>query len=80
MAVIYFPPLQYVFQTEALSAYGSTIASIDERVTRFPLDLLYLTCLSSSVFLVNEIRKLIERVLRKQDDNHKGLANDQWII
>ncbi|XP_038066929.1 calcium-transporting ATPase type 2C member 1-like isoform X2 [Patiria miniata] len=45
MAVIYFPPLQRIFQTEALTAY----------------DLLLLTVLTSSVFVVSEIKKLIQR-------------------
>ncbi|KAG5443166.1 ATPase, P-type (transporting), HAD super, sub IC [Clonorchis sinensis] len=41
LLVIYFPPLQKVFQTEALSVS----------------DLLLLVCLSSTVFVVSEIRK-----------------------
>ncbi|CAF1333002.1 unnamed protein product, partial [Rotaria sordida] len=53
LAVIYLPPLQYVFQTEALSA----------------ADLFYLTCLTSSVFLVNEFRKLISRIILKRHIN-----------
>ncbi|XP_078400694.1 calcium-transporting ATPase type 2C member 2-like isoform X1 [Cetorhinus maximus] len=46
MAVIYFPPLQKVFQTESLRA----------------LDLLFLIGLASSVFFASEILKLIERI------------------
>ncbi|XP_072926426.1 calcium-transporting ATPase type 2C member 2-like isoform X1 [Hemitrygon akajei] len=46
MAVIYFPPLQRVFQTENLG----------------PLDLLFLTVLASSVFFALELLKLIERI------------------
>jgi Ca2+-transporting ATPase len=41
LLVIYFPPLQHVFQTEALHA----------------LDLLFIVSLTSSVFWVDEIRK-----------------------
>ncbi|XP_069758273.1 calcium-transporting ATPase type 2C member 2-like isoform X4 [Narcine bancroftii] len=46
MAVIYFPPLQRVFQTESLG----------------PLDLLFLVGLASSVFFALELLKLIERM------------------
>ncbi|XP_059849150.1 calcium-transporting ATPase type 2C member 2-like isoform X2 [Hypanus sabinus] len=46
IAVIYFPPLQRVFQTENLG----------------PLDLLFLTGLASSVFFALELLKLIERI------------------
>ncbi|XP_066570048.1 calcium-transporting ATPase type 2C member 2 isoform X2 [Amia ocellicauda] len=56
MAVIYLPPLQKVFQTESL----------------YPLDLLLLTCLASSVFIVSELLKLLERhvcTCRKPPDN-----------
>ncbi|GCC35959.1 calcium-transporting ATPase type 2C member 2-like [Chiloscyllium punctatum] len=45
MAVIYFPPLQKIFQTENLT----------------PLDLLFLVGLASSVFFASEVLKLIER-------------------
>ena len=45
LAVIYLPPLQYVFQTEALSLS----------------DLLLLTGLASSVFIVSETKKIIDR-------------------
>jgi len=66
LAVIYFPPLQYIFQTEALSI----------------TDLLYLTCLTSSVFLVNEIRKLIERILSKRRTHRKLIdnMNSPWMV
>ncbi|CAG9782092.1 unnamed protein product [Diatraea saccharalis] len=50
MLVIYFPPLQRVFQTEALTAH----------------DLIFLVCLTSSVFIVSEVKKLIERTLKKR--------------
>ena len=45
LAVIYFPPLQYIFQTEALAFE----------------DLLLLAGLSSSVFIICEAKKLIQR-------------------
>jgi Ca2+-transporting ATPase len=41
LMVIYFPPLQEVFQTEGLSSY----------------DLLYIVCLSSTVLLLDTLRK-----------------------
>ncbi|GBP49636.1 Calcium-transporting ATPase type 2C member 1 [Eumeta japonica] len=50
MLVIYFPPLQRVFQTEALTGN----------------DLVFLVCLTSSVFIVSEIKKLLERGLKKR--------------
>jgi len=64
LAVIYFPPLQYVFQTEALS--GS--------------DLFYLTCLTSSVFIINEFRKLISRILLKRYTNRQNMTTNQWMV
>ncbi len=45
LLVIYFPPLQRVFQTEALSAG----------------DLVFLVCLTSSVFWLLELKKLVEK-------------------
>ncbi|CAK9807167.1 Calcium-transporting ATPase type 2C member 1 [Anthophora plagiata] len=50
MLVIYFPPLQRVFQTEALSAK----------------DILFLVALTSSVFIISEIKKFIERQLYRR--------------
>ncbi|XP_037906011.1 calcium-transporting ATPase type 2C member 1 isoform X2 [Hermetia illucens] len=50
LLVIYFPPLQMVFQTEALSAY----------------DLLFLVSLTSSVFVVSEIKKWFERTMERK--------------
>lgn len=44
LAVIYFPPLQHIFQTEALSIS----------------DLIFLTLLTSLVFIVSETRKYFE--------------------
>ncbi|XP_015223594.2 calcium-transporting ATPase type 2C member 2 [Lepisosteus oculatus] len=49
LAVIYIPPLQRVFQTESLLA----------------ADLLLLTAMASSVFIVSELVKLLERCLIK---------------
>lgn len=45
--VIYFPPLQAVFQTEALTMS----------------DLFFLACLASSVLVLDEVKKLLIRVL-----------------
>ncbi|XP_076302469.1 calcium-transporting ATPase type 2C member 1-like [Lasioglossum baleicum] len=50
MLVIYFPPLQRVFQTEALSVK----------------DILFLVALTSSVFVISEIKKFIERQLYRR--------------
>ncbi|XP_041986479.1 calcium-transporting ATPase type 2C member 1 isoform X2 [Aricia agestis] len=50
MLVIYFPPLQRIFQTEALTGH----------------DLIFLVCLTSSVFIVSEIKKLLERVIKRR--------------
>ena len=50
MLVIYFPPLQRVFQTEALTAK----------------DILFLVALTSSVFVISEIKKFIERQLSRR--------------
>nr|CTP82031.1 BMA-PMR-1 [Brugia malayi] len=49
LAVIYFPPLQKIFQTEALSLY----------------DLIFLTVLTSTVFIVAETRKYLELKMKK---------------
>lgn len=43
LLVIYFPPLQAIFQTESLTGW----------------DLLFLVALSSSVLLLDELRKLL---------------------
>eukprot|EP00090_Calanus_glacialis_P018320 TRINITY_DN2841_c0_g1_i1.p1 TRINITY_DN2841_c0_g1~~TRINITY_DN2841_c0_g1_i1.p1 ORF type:complete len:922 (+),score=301.16 TRINITY_DN2841_c0_g1_i1:143-2908(+) len=47
MLVIYTPPLQYIFQTEALSAG----------------DLFFLVCLTSSILIMSEVKKFAERQL-----------------
>uniref|UniRef100_A0A0C9RCC7 Calcium-transporting ATPase n=1 Tax=Fopius arisanus TaxID=64838 RepID=A0A0C9RCC7_9HYME len=50
MLVIYFPPLQSVFQTEALTAK----------------DIIFLVGLTSSVFIISEIKKLGERLWERR--------------
>ena len=56
MLVIYFPPLQAVFQTEALHFS----------------DLALLTCLASTVLIFDEIRKaLLRRSSRKRFPDEK---------
>lgn len=59
LLVIYFPPLQKVFQTEAL--YFS--------------DLVYLVCITSIVFIVSELKKIIERNLLRSGKNTKYAHN-----
>ena len=58
LLVIYFPPLQAVFQTEPLTY----------------LDILFLLGLCSSVLLVDEARKLIQNSLGKTRRSGKHLA------
>ncbi|XP_038662245.1 calcium-transporting ATPase type 2C member 2-like isoform X1 [Scyliorhinus canicula] len=58
MAVIYFPPLQKIFQTENLRA----------------LDLLFLMALASSVFFASEILKLIERTWSSAAQRESGVT------
>jgi Ca2+-transporting ATPase len=50
LLVIYFPPLQMVFQTEALSG----------------TDILFLVVLTSSVFIVSELKKYFERAMDRR--------------
>ncbi|BFF96798.1 calcium-transporting ATPase type 2C member 1 [Drosophila madeirensis] len=50
MLVVYFPPLQMVFQTEALTPY----------------DILFLVSLTSSVLVVSEIKKWFERTMERK--------------
>ena len=59
LAVIYFPPLQYIFQTEALALE----------------DLVLLACLSSSVFIICEAKKLLQRYL----NNGAGKINSSMF-
>jgi P-type Ca2+ transporter type 2C len=47
LLVIYFPPLQMVFQTEGLSG----------------MDIVFLLTLTSSVFIVSELKKYFERAM-----------------
>ena len=58
LAVIYFPPLQYVFQTEALAFQ----------------DLMLLAGLSSSVFIICEAKKLLQRYY-----NSNGGQLPSWL-
>ncbi len=44
------------------------------------LDLFYLTCLTSSVFFVNEFRKLIVRILLKRHTNRQHMTLNQWMV
>ena len=58
LLVIYFPPLQMVFQTEALTA----------------MDILFLLTLTSSVFIVSELKKYFERAMdRRAVKKHSDL-------
>ncbi|XP_063169147.1 calcium-transporting ATPase type 2C member 2 isoform X2 [Candoia aspera] len=57
MAVIYIPPLQKIFQTENLGA----------------LDLLFLTALASSVFILSELVKMCEKYCCGSKTDHKPL-------
>ncbi|CAH0546436.1 unnamed protein product [Brassicogethes aeneus] len=50
LLVVYFPPLQRVFQTEALTAW----------------DMVFLTSLTSSVWIFSEIKKLVERLIEQK--------------
>ncbi|KAL4235055.1 ATPase [Mactra antiquata] len=54
LLVIYFPPLQRIFQTEAL----------------YLSDFIFLITLTSSVLIVSEIRKFIQRVLDRRQQRH----------
>ena len=59
LLVIYFPPLQAVFQTEALSGG----------------DLLFLTTLASSVLVLDEFRKLfVRRFFKKVRPREPGCS------
>ncbi|KAK7791810.1 hypothetical protein R5R35_005115 [Gryllus longicercus] len=56
MLVIYFPPLQMVFQTEALTF----------------IDILFLVGLTSTVFIISEIKKFLERQMEKRQKSMKS--------
>lgn len=55
LLVIYFPPLQMIFQTEALSSS----------------DLIFLIAVTSSVFIVSEFKKLFERTMERRSYRQK---------
>ncbi|KAM6430114.1 calcium-transporting ATPase type 2C member 2 [Liasis olivaceus] len=57
MAVIYVPPLQKIFQTENVGV----------------LDLLFLTALASSVFILSELLKMCEKYCCGSKTDHKAL-------
>ena len=154
MAVIYLPPLQYVFQTEALSASGKSsicetsvlakgagssalffprylllfcllsrcflhlwnaegfskvcperrsvpswfslsflgssslqhvwhshlVIDHEKHLLMIDLDIFYLVCLTSSVFLISEVRKLIQRILQKNSNKLKYPVENDWIV
>lgn len=50
LLVVYFPPLQKVFQTEALTCG----------------DMLFLVTLTSSVWIISELKKLLERMMEQR--------------
>ncbi|KAJ8958969.1 hypothetical protein NQ314_006333 [Rhamnusium bicolor] len=56
MLVVYVPPLQSVFLTEALTAW----------------DMAFLTVLTSSVWIFSEIKKLIERYLERRSKGKRS--------
>ncbi|KAG7245661.1 hypothetical protein CRUP_031879, partial [Coryphaenoides rupestris] len=60
LLVVYFPPLQSVFQTESLSAF----------------DLVFLVTLTSSVCVVSEFIKLVERWRGVQRDHCSSPSTD----
>jgi Ca2+-transporting ATPase len=70
MLVVYFPPLQSVFQTEALTLYGKKKKYLSFKfiINYFYifLDILLLLGLTSSVFIVSEVKKFFERQLLKR--------------
>ncbi|KAK9502656.1 hypothetical protein O3M35_011382 [Rhynocoris fuscipes] len=57
LLVVYCKPLQNVFQTEALTWQ----------------DLVFLVCLTSTVFIVSEVKKLIERLLESRRSSKTGM-------
>ena len=59
MLVIYFPPLQSIFQTEALHLR----------------DILVLLSIASTVFLVDEIRKLGIRTMSNRKMKYRRLSD-----
>ena len=63
LAVIYLGPLQYVFQTEALTA----------------ADLAFLAALASSVFIAGEAKKILVRVYRRRKRPRKAAKFDHVV-
>ena len=62
MLVVYAPPLQYIFQTEALALTGMTAIGLRSNFFNLTIsDLLFLVALTSSIFIVSELKKLGER-------------------
>ena len=59
LLVVYFPPLQQVFQTEALTVW----------------DLLFLLLLCSSVLIVDETRKLVQNVLNRHKRSQSNMSS-----
>ncbi|XP_052233292.1 calcium-transporting ATPase type 2C member 1-like [Dreissena polymorpha] len=64
LLVVYFPPLQKIFQTEAL--YFS--------------DFLFLVALTSSVLVVSEIRKFIQNVLDRRRRNRDSEQESYFFV
>ncbi|XP_076470159.1 calcium-transporting ATPase type 2C member 1-like [Babylonia areolata] len=66
MLVIYFPPLQAIFQTEALA----------------PSDIVFLVCLTSTVFIFSEVRKWFSRsrVKSSQPEEEIGFFQGDNIV
>lgn len=62
LLVIYFPPLQMVFQTEALTG----------------MDLLFLVSLTSTVFIVSELKKWFERTIEQRMHKSKSDLDFVW--
>lgn len=68
LLVVYAPPLQRVFQTEALTGNGKTTPNGNKAFMRrfltflLFLDMLFLIILTSSVFWLSELKKLFERM------------------
>ena len=64
LLVIYFPPLQAVFQTEALSRG----------------DLIFLATLTSSVLVLDELKKLFVRRFIKRSPRDAGSCSPMDIV
>lgn len=62
LMVIYFPPLQMVFQTEALTGW----------------DLVFLITLTSTVFIVSELKKWFERSMERKIFKTKPELDFVW--